>query len=88
MRSDVHDLSGSSEMLRVPYDLFNPAGPIELAGGIAKYEENGQSRTGRTARAQLADASPGERVLIKLAPGDAGREWWLCEVMEVSGATD
>ena len=78
-----HDLSGDEPMLRVPYDLLTPEGPVRYANRMITYLQGGKERLGRAAPAPLADARPGERVLIRLSPRDAGDDWWLCEVVEV-----
>lgn len=81
VRHRLHELSPVERMLRVPYDLFNPAGPVLLHDGLITYVQGGQPRTGRTAESKLADSHPGERVLVRFADEEArGDEWWLCEI--------
>jgi hypothetical protein len=68
-------------MLRVPYDLFKPDGPVTLRDGLITYLEGGESKTGSTAESSLADAHPGERVLLRLQDGvSQSDEWWLCQI--------
>jgi len=76
-----HELPPDARMLRVPYDLFNPVGPVKLRDGLITYVEGGQSKTGRTAESTLADAHPGERVLLRFQDGATeSDEWWLCQI--------
>jgi hypothetical protein len=84
-RGGVHDLNGAVEMLRVPYDLFNPAGPALYRDGLVHYLQSGELHTGRTSRAPLGDAHPGERVLVRVEPVSSDDEWWLCDVIAVDG---
>ena len=81
----VYQLSGAEPMFRVPYDLFNPVGPVQLRGDLIHYLQAGEVRTGNTAPGTLGESRPGERVLVQLPSAKAGREWWLCEVTEVDG---
>ena len=71
-------------MLRVPYDLFRPEGPARYEGEMIEYLQAGEVRLGRTAPAPVANAHPGERVLLRLPPTEHDNEWWLCEVEEVA----
>jgi len=81
VRDTHHELPASARMLRVPYDLFDPAGPVKLRDGLITYLEGGQSKTGSTAESTLADAHPGERVLLRFQDGTSeSDEWWLCQV--------
>lgn len=85
VRHARYQLSGIERMLRVPYDLLNPVGPVQLHDGLITYLQGGELRNGRVAEAELADARPGERVLLRLPPTQNEEEWWLCEVEEVDG---
>jgi hypothetical protein len=82
-RNARHELPGHKPMLRVPYDLVQPEGPAEYGEGMIKYLQGGEVRLGRTAPAPLADAHPGERILLRLPPCKNYKQWWLCEVEEV-----
>jgi hypothetical protein len=83
VRKHEVDLPASEVALRVPYDLFNPTGPVLLKGDLINYLQSGVLRTGRAVSAQLGDTRPGERVLVRLPPLHAENEWWLCEVTAV-----
>ena len=85
VRHGRYRLAGDERMLRVPYDLLSPVGPVQLRDELITYLQDGELRNGRTAEAQLRDARPGERVLIRLPPTSREDEWWLCEVEEVDG---
>jgi hypothetical protein len=85
VRKGVYDLDGGEPMFRVPYDLFNPVGPVQMRGDLIHYLQAGEMRTGTKAPGTLGDAHPGERVIVQLPPAKAENEWWLCEVMEVDG---
>jgi hypothetical protein len=81
VRQRLHELPPSERMLRVPYDLFNPVGPVRLEDGLILYMQGGQIHTGRFAESTLGDAHPAERVLLRLQDEAAeGHQWWLCEV--------
>jgi hypothetical protein len=84
VRNAHHELPGDKPMLRVPYDLFRAEGPARYDGEMIRYLQAGEERLGRTAPAPLADARPGERVLLRLPPTENGNEWWLCEIEEVA----
>jgi hypothetical protein len=81
VRDNHHELPSGVRMLRVPYDLFNPVGPVKLQDGLITYLEGGVSKTGRTAESTLADAHPGERVLLHFQDAASqSDDWWLCQV--------
>ena len=88
VRDVVHDakhlLSPKSAVLRVPYELFNPVGAVRVENGLATYEQGDKVANGRVVSALLADANPGERVLLQLPSAPDG-EWWLCEVVKANG---
>jgi hypothetical protein len=76
-----HEMAPGERMLRVPYDLFNPVGPVTLRDGLITYLQAGESHTGSTAEATLADGHPGERVLLRFQDGTSeSDEWWLCQI--------
>lgn len=81
------DLPASANALRVPYDLFNPRGPVLVKGDLINYLQDGELRTGRAVHANLGETHPGERVLVRVPPIHAENEWWLCEVTSVDGVT-
>jgi hypothetical protein len=85
VRGGVHRLDGREPMLRVPFDLYSPDGAVELVDGFAHYTEKSEPRIGSVAGESLADAKPGERVLLRIPPCSSDREWWLCEVEAVNG---
>jgi hypothetical protein len=83
VRHTLHEVASGERMLRVPYDLFNPVGPVVLRGDSITYLQGIEMRTGRTSESQLSDAHAGERVLLRLDPVDPENdEWWLCEVRD------
>ena len=84
VRKSRHVVPGTRAMLRVPYDLLRPQGPVLYRDEMITYSKGGETCLGRTAPAPLADARPGERVLLRLPPAQDEREWWLCEVEEVA----
>ncbi len=83
-RGDVHEVPRGLSMLRVPYDFFHPTGAVRVEDGLATYVVGSEVSTGRVAPAALADAQPGERVLLQL-PSSADGDWWLCEIQEMNG---
>jgi hypothetical protein len=91
VRHRDHDLPGGEHMLRVPYDLFHPIGPVRFERGFITYLQDGELRNGQVAEAELSDAHPGERVLLRL-PDERGiidaNEWWLCEIEAVDGVDE
>jgi hypothetical protein len=86
-RKTTHELGPSETMYRVPYDLFNPPGPVQLKDELISYVQSGEVRTGRAVKSQLGESRPGERVLLRLEPCETPHEWWLCEVVEVEGVS-
>jgi hypothetical protein len=87
VRRGRYRLSGTVRMLRVPYDLFSPEGPIAYDGGLITYIQSGELRTASAANHALGDAHPGERVLVRLPEAEAN-EWWLCEVEQLDDVDD
>jgi hypothetical protein len=85
VRRTTLELGPGETMLRVPYDLFNPPGPVQVKDDLISYVQSGEVRTGRAVQAKLGDARPGERVLLRLEPCETPHEWWLCEIVEVEG---
>jgi len=85
VRGTVHRVLGREPMLRVPYDLYAPDGPVEFRGGTIHYTARGQVLEGAVALAALSDAKPGERVLVRVPPRSTETEWWLCEVEARNG---
>jgi hypothetical protein len=91
VRHRRYDLSGGERMLRVPYDLLNPVGPVRYEGELITYLQDGELRNGDAAEHALADAHPGERVLLRLPEGARppnASEWWLCEVEAIDGVEE
>jgi hypothetical protein len=92
VRRRRHDLSGGERMLRVPYDLLSPVGPVRCEGDLITYLQFGELRNGQVSEGELRDAHAGERVLLRL-PEESGAvpeadEWWLCEVEAVDGVEE
>ena len=83
VRHRRYDLPTNERMLRVPYDLLSPIGPVRYEGDLITYLQDGELRNGAVAEGTLVDAQPGEFVLLRL-PEDTrpapAHEWWLCEV--------
>lgn len=84
-RSRIHDLGPREPMLRGPYDLFDPHGPVHRHGELVDWMQSGVVWIARVAPAPLGDAHPGERVLLRLEPLASEDEWWLCEVVAADG---
>lgn len=84
VRHGHFELDPEVPVLRVPYDIFHPAGLVELQGGLVAWVEKGTAKTGRVAPARLGETHPGERVLVHFE-GGAAEMWWLCEVESVGG---
>ncbi len=83
-RHQVYDLGPAELVLRVPYDMWTPAGAVGRHGALVEWTEAGVERVGRCAEATLGECEPGERVLVHLDAGSAD-EWWLCEVWALDG---
>jgi hypothetical protein len=84
-RDGVYDLGPDEPILRGPYDLFNPIGPVRRRGALIDWLQAGVIRSARAASGSLGDAHPGERVLVRLPPQTTEDDWWLCEVESVDG---
>jgi hypothetical protein len=86
VRHGVYQLGPDVPILRGPYELFDPVGPVRRRGALIDYLQGGVVRSARVAPASLGDTHPGERVLVRLSEmTEAEDEWWLCEVMAVNG---
>jgi hypothetical protein len=85
VRGGVYEFGPDEPVLRGPYELLNPIGPIRQRGSLVDYLQGNVIRSGRAAPTTLGDCHPGERVLLRLAPLTAEDEWWLCEVEAVDG---
>jgi hypothetical protein len=84
-REGVYDLGPDESILRGPYDLFHPIGPVRRRGALIDWLEAGVIRSARAAAATLGETQPGERILVRLQPRASDDEWWLCEVEAVDG---
>jgi hypothetical protein len=84
-RNGVYDLGPDEPILRGPYELFDPIGPVRERGVLVDWLQAGVIRSARTAPSTLGDTQPGERVLVHLPPRTDEAEWWLCEVEAVDG---
>jgi hypothetical protein len=88
-REGMYEFGPEEPILRGPYDLFQfpSEKAIHRRGEMVDWlVPGGEVRSGRVAPASLGDVSPGERVLVKLPPGETGDEdWWLCEIESVDG---
>jgi hypothetical protein len=82
VRHGRYRLTGAERMLRVPYDLYSPIGPVQYEDGMITYLQGSSLQNGSAVEHQLGEAHQGERVLLRL-PDSAGNEWWLCEVEQV-----
>lgn len=83
VREGLLELPPDELVLRVPYDLFEPAGAVTRHGELADWTEGGVAKTGRVVATRLGNTHPGERVLVHMRePED---QWWLCEVETVDG---
>jgi hypothetical protein len=85
VRAELHELGAEEHALRVPYDLFRPAGAVHRDGNTIEWEQDGEDQISRCAETALGECSPGERVLLRLSSADPTDEWWLCEVEAVDG---
>ncbi len=91
-RTRVHEFGPEVLVLRGPYDLFHPDGPVHRHGGLVEWTDGGIPKSGRVVSASMGEVHPGERVLVQLdaappkeAPESGREEWWLCEVEAVDG---
>jgi hypothetical protein len=84
-RDGVYEFGPEEPMLRGPYELFNPVGPVCQRGVLVDWVQGGVIRSARVVPSALGDAHPGERVLLRLPPRVSEDEWWLCEVEAVDG---
>jgi hypothetical protein len=79
-RDATHEIAPGLRVLRVPYDMFSPVGAVRMRGDLVEWLEGNLTRSARFAEALSEECHVGERVLVRLAPYEAGDEWWLCEV--------
>ena len=87
-RNATYERGPAEPVLRVPYEIFQPVGAVRRRGNLVDWLEGEVIRSGRAVPAELRDAQPGERLLLRLADGDepvADDEWWLCEIVAVDG---
>lgn len=88
-RSHTHTFGPEVPVLRGPYDLFKPDGPVRRHGATVEWKDAGTPKVGRVVAAVMGEVHPGERVLVCLSPptgADAEEcDWWLCEVEAVDG---
>jgi hypothetical protein len=85
-RHGLYDLGPDVPILRGPYELFDPIGPVRRRGTLVDYLQGDVIRSARVAPAPLGDTHPGERVLVQLpATTPSADDWWLCEVVAVDG---
>ncbi len=85
VRGALYDFGADRPMMRVPYDVFLPVGPVHRREALVDWVEANVIRSARVAEGLLGDAHPGERVLLRLPPGASDDEWWLCDVEAVDG---
>lgn len=85
VREGVYDFGPDEHVLRGPYELFNPIGPVRQRGALVDYLQGNVIRSARVVSTTLGECHPGERVLMRLAPHTVEDEWWLCEVEAVDG---
>jgi len=82
-RKKIHDLRPDEPVLRGPYELFHPEGPVRRRDSLIEWVQGKESRSARIVPATLGETHPGERVLVRLDPRDPEDHWWLCEVQAV-----
>ena len=85
VRQGVYDFGPDEPVLRGPYELFNPVGPVRQRGALVDFLQGNVIQSARVAPTTLGECHPGERVLMRLVPLTAEDEWWLCEVESVDG---
>jgi hypothetical protein len=85
-RNVTHEVAPDEAILRVPYDLFQPAGAVHRRGELVEWHQGSITRSGRGVPGLLGTVEAGERVLLRIDPG-VSDEWWLCEVESVSGVS-
>jgi hypothetical protein len=83
VRRSTYTLGPEVEALRVPYDMFHPAGSVTRHDSDVEWIEGKDVRRARFTATPLGDCHPGERVLLSLAPRTSEDEWWLCDVEAV-----
>jgi hypothetical protein len=88
-RSRTLEFGPDVPVLRGPYELFKPDGPVRRHGETVEWKDAGTPKFGRVVQAAMKDVHPGERVLVCISPppGSDSQEcdWWLCEVEAVDG---
>jgi hypothetical protein len=84
-REAIYDMGSELRALRVPYEMFNPTGPVRRRGELMDWFEGNAMHSGRFAEAELGDCHPGDRVIVRLPPQASEDEWWLCEVQAIDG---
>jgi hypothetical protein len=88
-RGRTHEFGPDVPVLRGPYELFKPDGPVRRNGAIVEWTAGGTPKVGRVVEASMALVHPGERVLVCLSPPEGesseSSDWWLCEVEAVDG---
>ena len=85
VHATVYDLGPELRALRVPYEMFSPAGAVQRRGEFVDWFEGDTARRGRFAETSLGSCTPGDRVLLRLPVQSADDDWWLCEVEAVDG---
>jgi hypothetical protein len=85
VRGDTHELGPQERALRVPYDMFHPAGAVQLHDAEVEWVEGETVRHARFTEAVLGGFRPGERVLVCFTPSERDGKWWLCDVQAVDG---
>ncbi len=86
VRNATYEVAPEEPILRVPYELFQPVGAVRRRGALVDWLQGDAIRSGRAAPGLLRTAEVGERVLLRIDPGESSDdEWWLCEIEEVDG---
>ena len=86
-RGQVYDCNPDEPILRGPYDLFRPDGPVQIMqDGLVKWWHAGAEQRARVVPGTLRDALAGQRVLMKLPATLEAEVWWVCEVEAAVGA--
>jgi hypothetical protein len=85
VRNATYEVLPEEPILRVPYELFQPVGAVRRRGALVDWLQGEVIRSGRAAPGFLRTAEVGERVLLRIDPGESDDEWWLCEIEEVDG---
>jgi hypothetical protein len=85
VRNGTFERGPDEPVLLVPYELFQPKGPVRKHGDLVDWRTGETDHSGRAVPGVLKNTHPGERVLMRLDANSPDEEWWLCEVVSVEG---